>query len=167
MMIRIGQGYDAHVFTDDRPLVLAGVHFDDERGLAGHSDADVVAHAVMDAMLSAAGLGDIGTNFPDTDDALIGADSIELLDHAAALIRDAGWGLVNADCTVVIDRPKIAPHRSEMQTLLSQAAGGPVTVCGKRTEGIGALGRGEGVVCIAVALLESVALSDGIDEVLS
>lgn len=153
--MRIGQGYDAHRYADDdRPLVLGGVTFPGERGLQGHSDADVVAHAVTDAMLSAAGLGDIGQMFSDEDPALAGADSIELLRQATALVRKAGWSLVNADCTVVVDAPKIAPVKDEMQRLLSEAAGGPVTVCGKRSEGIGALGRGEGVVALAVALLE-------------
>ena len=153
--MRIGQGYDAHRYADDdRPLVLGGVTFPGERGLQGHSDADVVAHAVTDAVLSAAGLGDIGQMFSDEDPALAGADSIELLRQATALVRKAGWSLVNADCTVVVDAPKIAPVKDEMQRLLSEAAGGPVTVCGKRSEGIGALGRGEGVVALAVALLE-------------
>ena len=120
----------------------------------GAAADDVVAHAVTDAMLSAAGLGDIGQMFSDEDPALAGADSIELLRQATALVRKAGWSLVNADCTVVVDAPKIAPVKDEMQRLLSEAAGGPVTVCGKRSEGIGALGRGEGVVALAVALLE-------------
>lgn len=154
--MRIGQGFDAHRYAvDDRPLVLGGVRFEGERGLDGHSDADVVAHAVADAMLSAAGLGDIGTQFPDTDPSLEGIDSIVLLGRVRALVSQAGWELTNADCTVVVDQPKIAPVRSLMQQRLSEAAGGPVTVCGKRTEGIGALGRGEGVVCFAAVLLEA------------
>ena len=154
--MRIGQGFDAHRYADDdRPLVLGGIVFEGERGLEGHSDADAVTHAVTDAMLSAAGLGDIGQMFPDDDPALASADSIELLRLSAARIEDAGYRLINADCTVVADRPKIASHKDAMQQRLSDAAGGPVTVCGKRTEGIGSLGRGEGVVALAVALLET------------
>lgn len=154
--MRIGQGYDAHRYADDdRPLVLGGVTFPDHRGLHGHSDADVVAHAVIDALLSAAGLGDIGQMFSDEDAELAGADSIELLRRASSRVAAAGWRLVNADCTVIVDAPKIAPVKDQMQHLLSDAAGGPVTVCGKRSEGIGALGRGEGVVALAVVLIEA------------
>jgi 2-C-methyl-D-erythritol 2,4-cyclodiphosphate synthase len=154
--MRIGQGYDAHTYaTDDRPLVLGGVTFGGEVGLSGHSDADVVTHAVIDAMLSASGLGDIGQMFSDIDPDLAGADSIEMLRVATGRATSAGWRLVNADCTVIVDHPKIAPAKDEMQRLLSDAAGGPVSVCGKRTEGIGALGRGEGVVALAVALMEA------------
>lgn len=153
--MRIGQGYDAHRYADDdRPLVLGGVTFEGEQGLTGHSDADVVAHAVTDALLSASGLGDIGEHFSDQDPAFAGADSIELLREAASRARTAGWQLVNADCTVIADRPRISPAKAAMQDRLSDAAGGPVTVCGKRTEGIGALGRGEGIVALAVALME-------------
>ncbi len=155
--MRIGQGFDSHRYADDdRPLVLGGVVFEGERGLEGHSDADVVTHAVIDAMLSAAGLGDIGEIFSDEDPELRGTDSLELLRMAATRTEAAGFRLVNADCTVVADRPKIAPHKPAMQERLSSAAGGAVTVCGKRTEGIGALGRGEGVMALAVALVEKV-----------
>ncbi len=154
-MMRIGQGYDAHPWAnDDRPLVIGGVHFPGHPGLDGHSDADVVAHAVIDAVLGAAGLGDIGQNFPDDNQEFDGVSSIELLEQAVQLVQAAGWGIVNADCTVITDKPQIAPVKDEMEANLSGAAGGPVTVCGKRTEGIGALGRGEGIVAIAVALLE-------------
>ena len=153
-MMRVGQGYDAHRYADDgRPLVLGGVQFDDETGLDGHSDADPVAHAVIDAMLGASGLGDIGQMFPDTDPALAGASSVELLRQAAQRVRAAGFDVVNVDCTVVVDRPRISSVKTEMEAVLSEAAGGPVTVSGKRTEGIGALGRGEGVVALAVALV--------------
>jgi 2-C-methyl-D-erythritol 2,4-cyclodiphosphate synthase len=134
------------------------VTFPGERGLAGHSDADVIAHAVTDALLGAAGLGDIGQRFPDTDPAHAGADSVELLRQAVADVRAAGWEPGNVDCTVVLDVPKLAPHRDEVQQLLSAAVGAPVTVKGKRPEGLGALGRGEGVACFAVAL---VSRSDG------
>ena len=153
--MRVGHGYDAHPFaggTDagDRTLVLGGVRFPGERPLAGHSDADVVAHAVIDAMLSAAGLGDIGTHFPDSDERWRDADSIEMLRKVSVLLAQQDWQLGNADCTVICDRPMIAPHRDQMQERLSSAAGGPVTVCGKRTEG---LGGADGVVAHAVALV--------------
>ncbi len=151
--IRIGQGFDVHGWSDDptRPLVLGGVQFSESTGLAGHSDADPVAHAVIDAMLGAAGAGDIGDMFPDTDPALAGADSIELLRRASDMLGKQGWSLVNADCTVVLDTPKIAPHREVMEQNLSGAAGGPVTLKGKRTEGVSALGQG--VQCFASALM--------------
>jgi 2-C-methyl-D-erythritol 2,4-cyclodiphosphate synthase len=152
--IRVGQGFDIHPFSDDpeRPMMLAGVEFPGP-GLAGHSDADVIAHAITDAFLGAAGLGDIGSHFPDTDPALQGADSIELLRAAMAGVRTAGWTPLNADCSVVLDAPKLAPVRGEMQDRLSEAVGAPVTIKGKRPEGIGALGRGDGIACWAVALV--------------
>jgi 2-C-methyl-D-erythritol 2,4-cyclodiphosphate synthase len=145
-----------HPFSLDptRVLVLAGVVFDGERALAGHSDADVVAHAVIDALLGAAGLGDIGQHFPDTDPALAGADSLELLRLAVANLRSQGWEPGNVDCTVVLEAPKLAPRREEMQARLSDAVGAPVTVKGKRAEGLGSLGRQEGIACFAVALVE-------------
>jgi 2-C-methyl-D-erythritol 2,4-cyclodiphosphate synthase len=153
--MRIGQGYDVHPFSDDpaRPLVIGGVVFPDVPGLAGHSDADVLAHAVTDALLGAAGLGDIGQHFPDTDLRWAGADSIELLTSAVADVRAAGWSPQNVDCTVVLDTPKLSPRRSAMEDRLSTAVGAPVTVKGKRPEGLGALGRGEGVACLAIALI--------------
>jgi 2-C-methyl-D-erythritol 2,4-cyclodiphosphate synthase len=142
-----------------RPLVLGGVRFEGERGLEGHSDADVVAHACADALLGAAGLGDIGEHFPDSDPAFAGADSLVLLAEVARRVRGAGWEPANVDCSVVLDAPKLAPHRDEMQARLAEAVGAPVTVKGKRPERIGALGRGEGVMALAVALLEP--LPDG------
>jgi 2-C-methyl-D-erythritol 2,4-cyclodiphosphate synthase len=153
--IRVGQGFDVHAFSDDpaRPLVLGGVTFPEGPGLAGHSDADVVAHAVTDALLGAAGLGDIGWRFPDTDPAWAGADSIDLLGRAVADVRAAGWQPQNVDCTVVLESPKLAPHRDAMCQRLSAAVGAPVTIKGKRAEGLGALGRAEGVACLAVALV--------------
>ena len=156
MTVRVGLGFDVHPFADDpdRPLVLGGVTFDGARGLAGHSDADVVAHAVADALLGAAGLGDIGEHFPDTDDRWAGADSIDLLAEVAAMVRRSGWEPVNADCSVVLDAPKLAPRRADVQTRLSGAVGAPVTVKAKRPEGLGSLGRGEGVACWAVALVQ-------------
>ena len=155
MNVRVGQGFDIHRFTDDpvRPLVLGGVTFPGEPGLVGHSDADAVAHAVAEALLGAAGLGDIGTHFPDTEERWRGADSIELLVAVATMVGDAGWVVGNVDCAVVCERPKLAPHRAEMQARLSAAAGGPVTVKGRRAEGLGALGRREGIACWAVAVL--------------
>lgn len=156
MPVRVGQGFDVHPCSDDpdRPLILGGVRFPGERGLAGHSDADAIAHAVTDALLGAAGLGDIGQHFPDTDPAFAGADSIELLRRAVADVRASGWTPCNVDCTVVLDRPKLAPVRELIQSTLSAVVGAPVTVKGKRPEGLGALGRGEGVACFAVALVE-------------
>jgi 2-C-methyl-D-erythritol 2,4-cyclodiphosphate synthase len=153
--MRVGNGFDVHPWSDDpaRTLVLGGVSFADERGLAGHSDADVVAHACTDALLGAAGLGDIGALFPDTDDRWRDADSVGLLAEAARQVRAAGWEPQNVDCTVVLDTPKLAPARDEMQRRLGEAVGAPVTVKGKRTEGVGALGRGEGIVAWAVALV--------------
>jgi 2-C-methyl-D-erythritol 2,4-cyclodiphosphate synthase len=153
--IRVGQGFDLHPFSDDptRPLVLGGVAFPGSRGLAGHSDADVIAHAVTDALLGAAGLGDIGQHFPDTDPALAGADSIDLLCRAVADVRAAGWAPQNVDCTVVLEAPRLAPQRDAIHERLTVAVGAPVTVKGKRAEGLGALGRSEGVACFAVALV--------------
>ncbi len=155
MSFRVGHGFDVHPFSGDerRRLILGGVHFEEAPGLAGHSDADVVAHAVCDALLAAAGLGDIGEHFPDTDPAWAGADSMAMLAHAAGLIRQAGWAPVNVDCTVVAEIPKLAPRKAEMIRRLSEVVGAPVTVKGKRAEGLGSLGRREGIACFAVALL--------------
>ncbi|MBI00623.1 MAG: 2-C-methyl-D-erythritol 2,4-cyclodiphosphate synthase [Acidimicrobiaceae bacterium] len=152
--LRVGQGFDIHPFSDDpdRILVLGGVTLEGP-GLAGHSDADAVAHAVADALLGAAGLADIGQRYPDTDSALGGVNSIALLADAAAAVRAAGWTVANVDSTVVLEAPQLASKRAEMQTTLSEAVGGPVTVKGKRAEGLGALGRHEGLACFAVALL--------------
>ena len=159
--LRVGQGFDIHRFSDDpdRVLVLGGCVFHGEPGLAGHSDADAVAHACADALLGAAGLGDIGMHFPDTDPAWSGADSLALLRHVVTLVAEHGWSVANVDCAVVCERPKLAPRRLEMQQHLSDAVGAPVTVKGNRAEGLGALGRTEGIACIATALL--VRTSDG------
>jgi len=156
MSARVGNGFDIHRFSDDdsRPLVLGGVTFHGERGLVGHSDADLVAHACADSLLGPAGLGDIGTHFPDTDPEWAGADSIVLLAEAARRVREAGWYPVNIDCSIVAERPKLSPHRDEMQRRLSEAVGAPVTIAGRRAEGLGALGRVEGIACFATALLE-------------
>ena len=152
---RVGLGFDVHPHADDpgRPLVLGGVTFPEGPGLAGHSDADAVAHAAIDALLGAAGLGDIGEHFPDTDDRWAGADSIDLLRTAAGRVRAAGWEPGNVDCSVVCERPKLAPRRDEMQRRMGEAVGAPVTVKGRRPEGLGALGRGEGIACWAVAVV--------------
>jgi len=152
---RVGQAFDIHARADDpdRVLVLGGVAFEGERGLAGHSDADVLAHVCADALLGAAGLGDIGQMFPDTDPGLKGADSITLLRQAADAVRREGWQPGNVDLSVVLDRPKLAPVKDVMQRNLSEAVGAPVTVTGRRTEGVGALGRGEGIAAWAVALI--------------
>ena len=155
--IRIGHGFDMHRISDDpaRPMILGGIHFEGVPGLVGHSDADAVTHAVIDAVLAAAGLGDIGQHFPDTDPTHSGADSMVLLDLAMADVHEAGWSVVNVDCTVIADRPKLAPRRAEMEARLSAVTGGSVTVKGKTTEQVGALGRGEAVVAQAVALVEA------------
>ena len=133
--------------------MLGGVTFEGGTGLVGHSDADAVAHAVIDALLGAAGLGDIGQHFPDTDPGLAGADSLELLRQAAAVVRAAGWVPGNVDCTVVLEAPKLAPRRVEMEERLTDAVGAPVTVKATRAEGLGAIGRREGIACFAVALV--------------
>jgi 2-C-methyl-D-erythritol 2,4-cyclodiphosphate synthase len=152
--VRVGQGFDIHRFSADpnRALVLGGVVFDGP-GLHGHSDADVIAHAVTDALLGAAGLGDIGEHFPDTDPQWKGADSLVLLAHAGTLVRADGWTIGNVDCSVVCETPKLAPQRAAMQANLSRACGAPVTVKGRRAEGLGALGRTEGIACWAVAVI--------------
>jgi 2-C-methyl-D-erythritol 2,4-cyclodiphosphate synthase len=152
--IRVGQGFDIHRFSDDptRRLVLGGVVFEG-RGLQGHSDADVIAHAVADALLGAAGLGDIGQHFPDTDPQWEGVDSLVLLAHTGTLVRADGWTIGNVDCSVVCEAPKLAPHRVQMQAKLSEACGAPVTIKGRRAEGLGALGRQEGIACWAVAVI--------------
>ncbi len=154
--LRVGQGFDVHPFADpadhaDKPLVLGGVTFAEGPALVGHSDADVIAHAITDAILGAAGLGDIGQLFPDTAAEHAGADSIELLAIATSKVVEAGWVVVNADATVILDTPKLAPHRAEMIENLQGAVGAPVSVKGKRTEDVAGLGGG--IQCHAVALL--------------
>lgn len=153
--IRVGQGFDIHPFSDDpdRRMVLGGVAFDGP-GLVGHSDADAVAHAVIDALLGAAGLGDIGQRYPDTDPVHAGADSMALLVDTVAAVVSEGWEVANVDCTVVLEVPRLAPRRDDMRDALSAAVGAPVSVKGRRAEGLGAIGRQEGVACFAVALLQ-------------
>ena len=160
--MRVGHGFDVHAFSPDpeRRLVLGGVSFEGHRGLTGHSDADVVAHAVADALLGPAGLGDLGRHFPDTDPEWAGVDSLHLLGEVVLRVARAGWRPVNADCTVVLEAPALAPHRSLMEERLGAALRAPVTVKASRAEGLGALGRGEGIACWTVALLEPVVPSD-------
>lgn len=156
MSIRIGHGFDIHPFSDDaaRVLVLGGVTFPGEMALHGHSDADVIAHACTDAILSPAGLGDIGQLFPDTDAAFAGADSMLLLAEAVNQLHAMGGSVVNIDITVVAESPKLAPRKAEIEQRLTAALGAPVTMKGKRAEGLGALGRAEGIACWAVALID-------------
>ena len=155
--VRVGQGFDVHRHVDgpsDRTLILGGVKFPGERPLAGHSDADAIAHAAADALLGAAGLGDIGEHFSDTDPKWKGADSVKMLEATARMVRDAGYMIGNVDCSVICEQPKIAPHKQAMQEILSKAVGAPVTVKGRRAEGLGAIGRQEGIACFAVAVIE-------------
>jgi len=156
MAMRVGMGFDVHPFADDpgRGLVLGGVVVDAGRALAGHSDADVVAHAVADALLGAAGLGDLGQLFPDSDPAWSDADSLTLLADVVRLVTEQGWAVSNVDCSVVLDAPRLAPHTSAMEDRLGHVVRAPVSVKPKRAEGLGALGRGEGIACWAVALVE-------------
>ena len=155
--LRIGLGVDAHALEDGVPLVLGGVTIEHSRGLAGHSDGDVIAHALTDALLGAAGLGDIGALFPSTDERWRGADSIGLLRDAYALVREAGYALVNADCVLIGQEPKIAPHREAMRARLAAALEvetDRVNVRATTTDRLGFTGRGEGLAAEAVALLE-------------
>jgi 2-C-methyl-D-erythritol 2,4-cyclodiphosphate synthase len=155
--LRIGLGVDAHALEDGVPLVLGGVTIDHPRGLAGHSDGDVIAHALTDALLGAAGLGDIGSLFPSGDDPWKGANSLELLRLAYAQVCDAGFELVNADCILIGEEPRIAPHREEMRGRLAAALGveaAQVNVRATTTDRLGFTGRGEGLAAQAVALLE-------------
>ena len=153
--MRVGIGVDAHALADGVPLVLGGVELDHPRGLAGHSDGDVLAHALIDALLGAAGLGDIGSLFPSGDETPRGISSLELLATAYAQVRDAGWRLVNADCVLVGEEPRIASHRGDMRRCLEAAVGeGEVNVRATTTDGLGFTGRGEGLAAHAVALLE-------------
>jgi 2-C-methyl-D-erythritol 2,4-cyclodiphosphate synthase len=154
--LRIGLGVDAHAFADGVSLVLGGVQIESPRGLAGHSDGDVIAHALIDALLGAAGLGDIGSLFPPSDAQWEGASSIRLLERASAEARKAGWELVSADCMLIGEEPRIAPLRDEMRSRLAEAVGvGPerVNVRATTTDRLGFAGRGEGLAAQAVALV--------------
>jgi len=155
MSYRVGIGVDAHVLVDGVPLVLGGVELVHPRGLAGHSDGDVLAHALIDALLGAAGLGDIGSLFPSGDDRFKGASSLDLLREAHRQVQEAGWTIVNADCVLIGEEPRIAHHRDQMCGRLSEALGGAeVNVRATTTDGLGFTGRGEGLAAQAVALLE-------------
>jgi 2-C-methyl-D-erythritol 2,4-cyclodiphosphate synthase len=154
--LRIGLGVDAHAFAEGVPLVLGGVVFDHPRGLAGHSDGDVIVHALIDALLGAAGLGDIGSLFPSESAEWEGTSSLDLLARAYSQVREAGWELANADCVLVGEEPRIAPLRGAMQARLAEALGvepGLVTVRATTTDGLGFTGRGEGLSAVAVALI--------------
>lgn len=157
MDMRIGIGYDVHAFEEGRPLVLGGIEVPFERGLAGHSDADVLTHALMDAILSAMRCGDIGAHFPDTDAKYSGVSSMTLLAHVARLMREEGFRLVDADCVLALEAPRISPYRDAMRATLAGTLGVPVECVGLKattTEGLGFEGRGEGASAQAVVLLE-------------
>ena len=156
---RIGHGYDVHRLAEGRKLILGGVDIPWEKGLLGHSDADVLTHAVMDALLGAAGLGDIGKHFPDTDPAYTGADSLKLLGHVVGLLGERGFAVGNVDATILAQRPKLAPHIPLMRDNLAQVIGvdpGRVNVKATTEEGLGFTGSGEGMAAHAVALIEKI-----------
>ncbi|CAN5739487.1 2-C-methyl-D-erythritol 2,4-cyclodiphosphate synthase [soil metagenome] len=155
--MRVGLGYDSHRFTDGRRLVLGGIEIEHARGLDGHSDADAVAHAVTDALLGACGLGDIGSHYPPTDEAWRDADSIELLRRVGLLAAEQNYQVVNIDVTVICEAPRIGPHAADMCARVAGALGiapGAVSVKGKTNEGMGWIGRGEGVAAMAVVLVD-------------
>ena len=156
-MLRIGHGFDVHAFAEGRRLVLGGVDVPCGRGLAGHSDADVLAHALMDAVLGAMRAGDIGRLFPDTDPAYEGADSLVLMARVADLARERGYRILDVDCTVAAQAPKLAPYREQMRARMAEALGVPVDAVGVKattTERLGFVGREEGIAAWAVALLD-------------
>jgi 2-C-methyl-D-erythritol 2,4-cyclodiphosphate synthase len=148
----VGIGYDSHRFAAGRSLILGGVEIEHERGLDGHSDADVVAHAIVDALLGAAGEGDIGTLFPDDDERWRDADSIDLL---RTVVGTIGGRIVNIDVTVICEQPRLAPYRGEMERIVAAATSARVSVKATSNEGMGWVGRGEGIACIAVASVDS------------
>ena len=155
--MRIGHGYDVHKLVEGRKLILGGVEIQYEKGLLGHSDADVLTHALMDALLGAAALGDIGKLFPDNDDRFLGADSIELLREVTRVIRKHGYAVGNVDCTVIAQRPKLAPYIQQMREILAQAMGTEldrVSVKATTEEKLGFTGEGLGIAAHAVALIE-------------
>lgn len=157
--MRVGIGYDSHRFTPGRPLILGGVAIDHPQGLAGHSDADTVAHAITDAMLGAAALGDIGSHFPPSDAQWQNANSIDLLGRVNLLLQEQGYEVVNVDVTIVCEEPKIGPYASAMRAKLAAVLGigaKHVSVKGKTNEGMGWIGRGEGIAALAVVLIATV-----------
>ena len=163
---RVGIGVDAHALEDGVPLVLGGVRFDHPRGLAGHSDGDVIAHALVDALLGAAGLGDIGSLFPSDDPAWEGASSLDLLARAVADVRAAGYEPVNADCVLVGEEPRIAGHRGEMRRRLAGALGVEperIAVRATTTDRLGFVGRGEGLAAQAVALVRATSRAEPVE----
>jgi 2-C-methyl-D-erythritol 2,4-cyclodiphosphate synthase len=151
LTVRVGIGYDSHRFEEGRRLILGGVEIAHDRGLAGHSDADVLTHAIIDAMLGAAGLGDLGEHFPDDDERWRDADSVDLL---RTVIGQLPGAIANVDATLICEEPQIGPHRAEMERRLSAVLSAPVSVKATSNEGMGWLGRGEGIACVAVALLD-------------
>jgi 2-C-methyl-D-erythritol 2,4-cyclodiphosphate synthase len=156
MQLRVGEGWDTHALVPGRQLMLGGVHVPYERGLLGHSDADALLHAITDALFGAAGLGDIGRHFPDTDERFRGADSIVLLQEAARRVREAGWQIANVDSTVIAQAPKLAPHIEAMRSRIGEAMGLPaaqVNVKAKTAEKFGPVGQGQSIEARAVVLL--------------
>ena len=151
-MPRIGVGYDSHRFEQGRRLVLGGVEIEFALGLTGHSDADVITHALIDALLGAAGLGDLGTHFPDSDERWRDADSIDLL---TTVVGELPGPVLNADATVVCEEPRLEQHKAEMERILSEVLSAPVSVKATTNEGMGWIGRGEGIACVAVALIDA------------
>ncbi|AIM16646.1 MULTISPECIES: 2-C-methyl-D-erythritol 2,4-cyclodiphosphate synthase [Neobacillus] len=156
-MFRIGQGFDVHQLTEDRPLILGGITIPYEKGLLGHSDADVLLHTISDACLGAIGEGDIGRHFPDTDPNFKDADSAELMKHVWKLVKEKGYELVNADCTIIAQKPKMAPYIGQMRTRIAELLEADVeqiNVKATTTEKLGFTGRGEGIAAQAVVLLK-------------
>lgn len=158
MEFRVGNGFDVHKFDESRKLILGGVQVPFDKGLAGHSDADVLLHAAMDALLGAAGMGDIGKLFPDTDDRYKGISSVKLLREVAALIKGSGFQVENLDITLICEAPKIAKHADEMKSVIAGELGCPgtsINIKGTTTEGLGFTGRGEGIACMASCILKT------------
>jgi 2-C-methyl-D-erythritol 2,4-cyclodiphosphate synthase len=152
MPLRVGIGYDSHRLVEGERLVIGGVEIDHDRGLAGHSDADVLTHAIIDALLGACGLGDLGELFPDDDEQWRDANSIDLL---RIVIGQMSGAVANVDATVICEEPKLAPYKAEISSLLTGALSAPVSIKASTNEGMGAIGRGEGIACMAVALVDT------------
>ncbi len=158
-MFRIGQGFDVHQLTEDRPLIIGGITIPYEKGLLGHSDADVLLHTIADACLGAIGAGDIGKHFPDTDPNFKDADSAKLLDHVYRIVKESGYELVNIDCTIMAQKPKMAPYIEDMKARIAeilQSTTDRVNVKATTTEKLGFVGRGEGIASQAVVLLKRI-----------